>query len=169
MAGTKLNWIKLHFQKHGKRSPWDFCWRTAIEGVVLSFVTVLVLTVFIKVEERQFMEWSVPVLLAVVLVVAPVLETLLLQAAPISIARLLKAGIKIQVLSSVTIFALLHFPEGIAVGIGAGLIGGFYLAFAYAHWAQKSTWKAMWITTVAHMLRNALAVTPLLMGKAFMS
>jgi hypothetical protein len=122
---------------------------------------------FIEVAEREFIDWPVPVMLSVILILAPVLETIFLQAIPISIAKLCRAGLKLQIAVSVLIFASLHFSEGISVGIGAGLIGGFYLAFAYAHWAQKSIWKALWVTTLAHMIRNAFPAVLLVVAHFF--
>ena len=162
-----MNWLRTHFHKHCERSAWDFCWRTAIEGVVISFIAVLFLEIFIDVPSRDFINWPIPVMLAVVLILAPILETLLLQALPITIAKLCRAGLKIQILVSVIIFGLLHFAEGAAVGIGAGLVGGFYLAFTYAHWAQKSLWKALWVTTAAHIIRNAFPAVVLVFAHVF--
>ena len=117
---------------------------------------------FVKEPPREMMDWPVMKLVVVTILFAPVIETLLLQAIPISLARVFKAGIKIQIAISTVIFAALHFPEGIGVGIGAGVIGGLYFAYAYAHWAKKSFWTAMWVTIVAHLIRNAVAISILI-------
>jgi len=95
---------------------------------------------------------------------APIFETLLLQALPIAIARLAKAGFWLQVLVSTVPFAGLHFLEGFSVGLGAGVVGGFYFAFTYAHWRQRSRWTALWTTALCHAIHNAMAVFMMLPG-----
>ena len=143
-----------HFEKHRRRRPWNFCWRVTLEGLLVSVVVLAVLSCVVNIEEREFLSWSVPAILFLLLVVAPVFETLLLQALPITLCRLFRGSFRAQILASLIPFMLLHMLEGIGVGIGAGLIGGFYLAFTYAHWAEKSLWTALWTTTVSHFLRN---------------
>ncbi len=159
------NWLGRHFEKHNARTPWDFCWRTAIEGTLLSFAVVIVLSMFVKEQPRELIEWSAALLIASAVVAAPIIETLVFQVIPISIARALRVPLKVQILISATLFALPHFLEGLGVGIGAGVIGGLYFAWAYAHWARKSFWTALWVTMVVHFLRNAISVSMLLAGR----
>ena len=159
------NWLGRHFEKHNARTPWDFCWRTAIEGLLLSFAVVIVLSMFVQEQPRELIEWSAVQLIAYAVVAAPVIETLVFQVIPISIARALRVPLKVQILISGGLFALPHFVEGVGVGIGAGVIGGLYFAWAYAHWARKSFWTALWVTMVAHFLRNAISVSMLLAGR----
>ncbi len=159
------NRLGRHFEKHNARTPWDFCWRTAIEGMLLSFAVVIVLGMFVQEQPRELIEWSAALLIASAVVAAPIIETLVFQVIPISIARALRAPLKAQILISAGLFALPHFIEGIGVGIGAGVIGGLYFAYAFAHWARKSFWTALWVTMVAHFLRNAISVSILLAGR----
>lgn len=161
-----MNWLKAHFQKHRRRKPWDFCWKVAIEGVIVSIIPAVILVSFVNQPERGFMNEPLGKMLLLILVLAPVLETLLFQALPIGVARLFKAGFKMQVLVSTIPFAAAHLFEGITVGICAGLIGGFYLAFTYAHWVEKSVWTAMWTTTVAHFIRNGLVAVAFVVSEA---
>ncbi len=163
-----INWLGRHFEKHNARTPWDFCWRTAIEGTLLSFAVVIVLSMFVHEQPRELIEWSAALLIASAVVAAPIIETLVFQVIPISIARALRAPLKVQILISATLFALVHFLEGLGVGIGAGVIGGLYFAWAYAHWARKSFWTALWVTMVAHFLRNAISVSMLLAGRGLL-
>ena len=93
---------------------------------------------------------SFEVLLIAGVVAAPVLETLILQAFPVWIARLCNAGFSVQIVVSVVAFTIPHALEGIQAGIAAGLAGGFYFAFTYVHWRERSKWKAFWITAVSH-------------------
>jgi len=151
-----LNWLRAHFEKHRRRAPWDFCWRVAVEGVLVSIATVAILYPVIGAPEREFLKWPAASVIIIVLLLAPVFETLLFQAIPIALARRLQAGFRVQVLFSVIPFTLAHLPEGLAVGIGAGFLGGFYLAFTYAHWVEKSVWTALWTTMAAHAIRNTL-------------
>jgi hypothetical protein len=95
-------------------------------------------------------------------VIAPTVETLLFQALPIAVMRLFKAGFRWQVFAATTLFAAVHFTEGVAVGAGAGLVGGFYFSFTYAHWRGRSRWTALWTTTLCHAIHNAIAILLLL-------
>jgi hypothetical protein len=60
------------------------------------------------------------------------------------------------------LFAAAHFTEGLAVGVGAGLVGGFYFAFTYVHRRERSRWTALWTTAVCHGIHNAIAILLLL-------
>ena len=62
------------------------------------------------------------------------------------------------------IFAGLHFLDGVAAGICAGMAGGFYFAFTFAHWREKSRWTAFWVTAVSHAFNNFVAFVLLAIG-----
>jgi hypothetical protein len=158
--------LKAHFRKHRQRKPWDFCWKVAIEGVIVSIIPAVILVGLVNQSERGFTNEPLGKMLLLILVLAPVLETLLFQTLPIGVARLFKAGFKMQVLVSTIPFAAAHMLEGVTVGICAGLIGGFYLAFTYAHWIEKSAWKALWITTLSHFIRNSFCAVVLIITEA---
>ena len=151
-----MNWIRKHFRRYRERSPWDFCWRIAIEGTVVALAVSFIIGIFgLPGREIDIGFWP---LLFLCVVVAPILETLVLQTFPVWIARLCKARFSIQVLSSVVPFTILHAIEGIQTGIAAGLISGFYLAFTYVHWRENRRWTAFWVTAVSHAIHNAIAV-----------
>jgi uncharacterized membrane protein YeaQ/YmgE (transglycosylase-associated protein family) len=152
-----VTWIKKHFRGHLERRPWGFCWRIGIESTAVSLSAAALLALLFEVPEREFLNFSIGEAFLLLIVVAPPLETLLLQALPIFIVRLLKGSMRIQVYVSTAVFASLHFPEGLVTGIAAGIIGGLYFGFAYAHWRTKSRWKSFWITTVGHSIHNAIA------------
>jgi hypothetical protein len=84
----------------------------------------------------------------------PIIETLIFQAFPVWIARKCKASFSVQVLASLVPFTLAHTGEDLGTPIGAGLVGGFYLAFTYAHWRAQSRWTAFWTTALSHALHN---------------
>jgi hypothetical protein len=153
--------IQQHFQKYRERKPWDFCWRIAIEGTVVSLVASICLSVF-DVAERDI-KLRFPDLLLLGVVIAPVLETLIFQALPIWIARRCHASFSVQVTASLIPFFLAHVIEGIGTGIAAGLVGGFYFAFTYAHWREQGRWTAFWTTAVSHSIHNGILI-PLAFG-----
>jgi hypothetical protein len=158
-----LTWIKAHFQRYRERSPWGFCWRITIEGLVVTSAIAIILSL-LSLPGRSFRLFDL-VFLGVL--VAPVIETLLLQALPIWAARSFKAGLVVQIAASVALFTVCHIQAGIATGIAAGLIGGFYFAFTYAHWREKSRWTAFWTTAVSHALHNGALTLTLIAAAAF--
>lgn len=159
-----MNRLIRHFQRYRQRSPWAFCWRIALEGLAVSLLFALALSQLFPDLHREFPDWSTAKIFLIIVVLAPLYETLLLQALPIFIARKLKAPFALQVLSSMLLFTSLHFLDGIAAGICAGMIGGFYFAFTFAHWRNKSRWTAFWVTALAHAINNAAAFIMLVLS-----
>ena len=152
-----MNWATRHFSRHRERTPWDFCWRIGVESTLVSLIAAAVLAVLFGVPRRELLDLSLPVAFVALLLVAPPIETLVFQAFPIFIVRVLKGSIRTQILVSTLLFAAAHFPEGMATGVSAGVIGGLYYAFAYAHWRIQSRWQSFWITTVCHGIHNGIA------------
>ena len=159
-----MSWLIRHFQRYRQRSPWAFCWRIALEGLAVSLLCALLLTLLFPDMHREVPDWSAAKIFLIIVVLAPVFETLLLQALPIFIARKLKAPFAVQVLASMVLFAAPHFLDGISAGICAGIIGGFYFAFTFAHWREKSRWSAFWVTALAHAMHNAIAFVMLVLA-----
>jgi len=116
--------VIAHFDGYRKRTAWAFCWRITLEGIAVSLAAAVVCAALFGSPGRHF-PFSIPVLLLVLLVAAPVLETLFLQALPVFFARLCNARFPVQIVASVVPFALLHAPAGVAAGVAAGLAGGF--------------------------------------------
>lgn len=152
-----MNWIRNHFHRYRQRTPWDFCWRITIEGFLISLAVGIVLG-FLDLADRD-LDMSLPVFVLFAVVLAPLLETLVLQALPVWIARLAKARFSTQVIASLVPFCFAHLVEGIGTAIAAGLVGGFYFAFTYAHWRESSRWTAFWTTSLSHAMHNAAAIT----------
>ncbi len=153
-----MNWLRKHFERYRQRNAWDFCWRIAIEGTILSLLAAAVISIILIEPEREFPDWGIGMLFLVMVVIAPPVETLLLQALPIFIARKFNASFRLQIIVSTAVFAACHFLEGIVTGIAAGLIGGFYFAFTYAHWREKSRWTSFWVTAVSHSIHNGICI-----------
>jgi len=133
-----MTWLRNHFKRHRDRKPWSFCWRVSVEGTIISFVVAAVLINLFGPEARTVFDLPFLGVVLAVLVIAPVGETVVFQLIPILIGRLLRARFAIQVAVSAVLLGLAHLAEGPLVGICAGIIGGPYLAFTYAHWAEKS-------------------------------
>ena len=154
--------IKAHFAAHRSRGKGSFFWRIAVENLVVTLFFCLLLsavswTTGIDIPTRTDLDnETLGGLLVLIVVIAPIIETLLLQVVPVMIAR--KCGFTFwwQVALSATIFALLHFPLGVATGICAGVVGGFYLGFAYVTWREK-TGSGFWMTTGLHAVLNFFA------------
>jgi len=151
-----MQFIKRHFERYYQRNAWDFCWRIGVESTVASFVVAILLSV-LGAPERELPDWSTGTMFVFIVILAPVFETLIMQALPIYIARKLHASFRTQVIAATTVFTLCHLAEGIAAIIAAGIIGGFYFSFAYAHWRKQSRWQAFWVTGAAHAIHNSIA------------
>jgi len=159
-----MNLLIRHFQRYRERKPWAFCWRISIEGLLVSFLCALILAPLFPEFEREFPDWDMGTIFLAIVVIGPVVETLLLQALPIYVARKFNAPFIWQIIISMVIFTSLHLLEGIPTGIAAGLVGGFYFAFTYAHWREKSRWTAFWVTAISHAFNNAVAFALLALG-----
>jgi hypothetical protein len=127
-------------------------------GVCLALAVVLSA---LGVPDREI-EMDTAAFIFVALAVAPALETLLFQALPVFLARKCRARFSVQIAASVVPFALVHAVEGLGTLLAAGLVGGFYFAFTYAHWRETSRWTSFWTTWAVHTIQNIIAVTLLL-------
>lgn len=152
-----MGWIRSHFRKHRHRPPWGFCWRVGLEGMLVSMLAALALLPVVEDDPAEMFTWPLAAIFIVIVIVAPVLETLLCQALPVAIARRFTRRFAVQVIVALIPFAILHFFNGIASGICAGVIGGFYFAFTYVHWREHARWTAFWVTAVSHALHNGVA------------
>lgn len=151
------HWIKSRFQRYRQRGPWDFCWRIALEGTVVTLIAVVILNM-LGCGQRD-LNLGYGYLLFVGVIVAPIVETLLFQSFPVWIARLCNARFQVQCAASIIPFYLAHAIEGVATGIAAGLICGGYLAFTYVHWRERSPWEAFWVTAVSHAIHNLIVIS----------
>lgn len=158
-----MNWLTRHFERYKQRNAWSFCWRIAIEGTILSLLFAGVLSLIIMEPERGFPDWGIGTFVLVVVLIAPPAETVFLQALPIYVARRFKASFRLQIIVSTVVFAACHIPESIVTAVAAGVVGGFYFAFTYAHWRQKSRWTAFWVTAVSHCIHNGICIAILVL------
>ena len=89
-----MNWLRAHFRKHRQRRPWDFCWRVAVEGLVVSLIVVAIPSILLDEPGRDFLDWPIHHTLIIIVILAPIFETLLLQALPVAIARLVPSEVE---------------------------------------------------------------------------
>jgi len=128
--------IVEHFRRYRQlQSPWSFCWKTSIEGLIVGIAIIALIDLFLfSVHEPKKLSHIEFIIFGLLL--APPIETIFCQFTPINIVRSLRGSFRVQVLVSTVVFAIPHFLANFPIGIGAG-IAGFYLAFTYAHWVDK--------------------------------
>lgn len=155
MISRALYRIYTHFYRHTFRKPWDFCWRITIEETLVKFLMILFIIPFYK-------PGSHPARIDLLdnffyaVIIAPCIETILFQSLIIAVAQRFKKVFTSQILFSTAAFTAAHLIGGMESAITAGLIGGFYLSFTYAHWSKQSHFLAFQITAGTHALGNAL-------------
>ena len=151
-----FEWTVGWLRRYEVHTPWTFCWRIALESVVVKIALTILFGIidgifklgWTKVEESD----SNPPF-AFLVFHAPIIETLICQAIPIALLSWLGASFGTQVAASGLLFAAGHFAS-IPSGVIAGVSGGVYLGYAYAYWLQVSLRKAFWITALFHALSN---------------
>ncbi|NQU68084.1 MAG: CPBP family intramembrane metalloprotease [Candidatus Marinimicrobia bacterium] len=148
--------LKTHFQNYQKLSQFRFLLLITFESVLLSFIIGSIIEFFWDVPIRSFVNLSTIRLFVLLVILAPLIETLMFQTIPISIVKYFRANFTFQIFISFVLFAIAHFLIGWQVGISAGTVAGFYLAFTYAHWIRKSHLTAFWITALSHSIRNSI-------------
>ena len=149
-------------KRYRHQTPWRFCWQIALEGVIISAL-VLVPLIALGASTRDAPQSLDDFFISSVFL-APWLETLIFQSIPIGICRSLGLSTGVQAIASITPFFLTHLTLGVAPGVAAGLIGGFYLAFTYIRWRRRDWWTAFWVTSASHAIRNGIAVFLALAG-----
>lgn len=143
-----------HFGRHRRRGTRAFfVWITA-ESLAVSAVLALGLGALITEPAPAWPATSRSGLFAQMVLLAPLLETILLQTLPVGLARWAGAGFRGQLLAAWLPFAGLHFFNGIVSGFAAGVAGGFYLAFAYVHWRERGLGPAFGLTLSSHAVHN---------------
>lgn len=154
--------VRTHFDNHLKRSPLAFALLMGVEGFVVSAILGTALVAGGSSTRRDLTNLGYFDGFLLLVIAAPLIETLIFQLLPIAFARLWRLKSVGQIVVSTSLFAAAHFPAGLTSGICAGILGGFYLALGYTHWAVKSDWTAFWTTTLQHLMRNLVGYVLLL-------
>ena len=148
------NLLRRYFQRYDQLPPGLFLLRLLLEQLLVTLVVGL-LAAGLGIPSKERTDAEIPRFAWQAILIAPWLETLLLQMLPISVARVCGASRRTQMAVSTALFALPHFVISPFTGLTAGLIGGFYFSFAYTHWRRHSLARAFWMTVAQHMLYNA--------------
>ena len=139
----------------------QFIIRILVQQFAVKLVTGVLLTFVLPdaAFENQDELFKEPLLAFIIVVfVAPPIETLFLQAAPIEILRALRRSRTLQFISGVIPFAALHFPGGVVSGLAAGVVGGVFFSHTYLECRAKSLWTALWVTTITHGIHNLVVI-----------
>lgn len=163
-------WEKIlkHFNTYNKRTPWSFCWRMSLESFAISFVLALFLIALAVLAGFSILDAGEDLVIGGTefdfylelffswVLLAPIIETIFLQALPVFLTKLFSSSEKWQIIVTSIVFAVPHFLIGIIPGIAAGIVGGIYFAFAYVHWRKDSHWRAFWVTALGHGINNGI-------------
>lgn len=147
--------IAAHFAAYRKRNKWPFFWRILVEGLLVPSALLVAIQAVFTLHSKSVLGAtnSVPLFIGAVILV-PAIETVLLQALPVMVARHFNAGFWVQVFASMALMVAVRFPFGVETGILAGAVSGFYLAFTYAHWQDESFNSALGMTAGVHAVHN---------------
>ena len=97
-------------------------------------------------------------LIAVGVFFGPLLETVIFQLLVGIAIRHFIQRIDLRLLLITIPFALSHFPQGAATGLGAGVVGGLVFGFLFIAWQDVSASKAFWAALLPHSMHNAVAL-----------
>ncbi|MDE0022663.1 MAG: hypothetical protein OXT69_14935 [Candidatus Poribacteria bacterium] len=181
--GGSLEWTVGWLEhRYMDRSAWSFCWRIAVERVAVSLLVMIAIHPFKdrleallpdakeKKKKKKSDSKTTPEETASafnleigrvafkVAAVAPVGETIALQALIIAPLSALGADIGTQTVVSALLFALAHWRTSPVQAIVAGLPCGVYFGFMFAFWYPQSIWTALWVTALSHSLTNLLTI-----------
>lgn len=146
-----------HFEKHRRRINPTFFFFMLGEGIVLSIAVLGALDFILHLDSQTPLARMGTIRLLIVGVVfAPLVETFFLNVFPVYLLRARSFGTR--VCGATVMFTCAHLSQGLGPGIAAGLLGGFYLSFAYTHWSEHSWLKAYWLTSAMHATRNAILI-----------
>jgi hypothetical protein len=93
--------------------------------------------------------------MVVALVIAPLLETLVLQMGPAAMVRAFGGGERVVFLAASIPFGLIHLGIALRAGAATLLLGGF-LALSFVVWSRRSFKQAYWMTAAVHAVYNLL-------------
>jgi hypothetical protein len=156
--------IRLHFLRRAEKSKWAFLWRTWLEAVALAYLVGNLAQLIAPAAPRfDLINLAPGELVAMVLVVGPLFETLAFQCMPWEFAKSHSARRSIRLAFSVIPFALAHHIAGFPTVVSAGLVGGSYFAFTYERWRKESLFIAVVMTFLLHASFNLVGVLGMLL------
>ncbi len=153
-----MAFLLWHRDAWRRERPAAYAWWIGVESTLVGLIPSMILGLLLDEPEPAVAKMSLPDLALAGLVLAPLIETALLQWLPITLGARCGLAFAGQVVLSTALFTAAHLPGGIAVGIAAGLVGGLYFAIAFARWRTRSSWTAYWVTVLAHAIHNGIII-----------
>jgi membrane protease YdiL (CAAX protease family) len=162
-------WLLRPIRLEGCKDLRQFVRRILAQQFALKIPVAMLLVAFIPIPDADvqttFVQKDPLFALLAMLVLAPIVETLLLQSALIEPLRLFRRSRTAQFLAGSIPFALLHFPNGIHSGVAAGIVGGLYFSHTYLECRGRSWWVSTSVTATTQCL-HILFVAPLAFATA---
>ena len=165
-SGAGWLWLFRPVRLEACRSTCQFIFRILTQQFAAKVIAGVLIGLFIPnagLTDRSALLRDPALALILLVLVAPPVETLLLQAAPIEILRSLGRSRRFQFLGGSIPFAALHFAGGVGSGIAAGIIGGISFSHTYLEGRSRSWWTALRITTITHGLHNLVCLPVILL------
>lgn len=158
-------WITAHLAWLAEQRLSRFLVQTFLE-MTLCLTAGTMVVVLLGLPSRTDLErMSDASLVWLVVVFAPITETGLFQGLFCALGRALRLGTWAQIALVWAPFALAHFLVGAGTGLCAGIMGGFWFAYAYVSQRRHSFARAFFITAGLHAANNGAIVLLQLLGR----
>ncbi len=155
--------LRHHLVRRAQAGKWTYLWRSWLEVVLLAYVAACLVQALAPAGPRHDLAGlPVPTLLALVLVIGPLFETVAFQCLPLEFGALLPVRRSIRLALSLVPFALAHRFAGLPTVMAAGVVGGFYFAFTYERWRRESLGAALLMTFLLHSSFNLVGALGLI-------
>lgn len=123
-------------------------------SVTLSYLADRVMSSYSLSDRPDVENLPAPILFALTVIMAPLIETFLFQFCPVILAKHFNFSRLVQFFAASIPFALAHFASNLASGLSAGVIGGTICGFTFVVWSDNSNRSAFWVTASVHSLHN---------------
>lgn len=158
-------WILKPIRLRDSANLRQFITRLMVQHFIVKIVIAITLALLIPENDTKILITNPIVVIISTILVAPFVETLLLQTLPIELSKRFNRPVSFQFFAGMIPFALLHFLAGIHAGIAAGIVGGVYFSYAYLEFRDESWLKATKVVCITHCLHNVI-VAPLILATA---
>lgn len=118
---------------------------------------------------NPFATTKLHILIILMVGIAPLIETILLQLLAYEVTRKLTKRPWAPFVAAWTTFCLPHFTNSVGSGLAAGLVGGFALTTTYHVMRQKSVRAALGYTWLQHTIWNTCALLLILSDEVMSS
>lgn len=164
--------IKGKFRKYLRKLENYPTWRFILEVTLLSIVLKAIMAFILAlVELIPYLRYEPPfsdeliesvtlfdpfsvILIVLIVLIFPFLETIFLQIIPIKIVKLFTKKYLFQITISALVFSLAHGLYGFFITLPSGIL----FAYSFIIQEKKSFWKGLWVTSVIHGFSNIIAL-----------